>query len=118
MKNNRGQERRKYPRVDSNIVISYHIQGEYGNYDLSQTKNISQGGILFTTNREFKTGMHLGMTVLFPFLDDKIEIVGEVISSREVLKDFVYETRIKLDDLKEQLLGQLGKFIDELKSDE
>jgi len=116
MKNNRVQERRKYPRVDSNIVISYHIQGEFGNYDLSQTMNISQGGILFTTNREFEKGEHLGMTVLFPFLEEKIEIIGEVISSREVLKDFVYETRIKFNDLKEQLLEQLGKFVDELKS--
>ena len=118
MESNSVQERRKYPRVDSNIVISYHIQGEYGNYDLSQTRNISQGGILLTTNREFKKGDYLGMTVLFPFLDDKIEIVGEVIASREVVKDFVYETQVKFNGLKEQLLEQLGQFINESKSDE
>jgi hypothetical protein len=105
------EERRKHPRVNSNIVISYHIQQEQNNYDVSQTKNVSQGGMLLTTNRRFEKGTRLAMTVLFPFLEDKIEVVGEVVGSKEVVKDLIYETRLRFSDLKEQLIEGLSEFV-------
>jgi hypothetical protein len=106
-----GRDRRKKPRTDATIVVSYHLQGEDKNYDLSQTKNISQEGILLTTNRKFDSGTRLDMTIQFPFLDDKIQVVGEVVDSKEVMKDVIYETRLRFFYLNRQLLEGIGNFV-------
>jgi len=108
-----GRDRRKKPRTDANFVISYHLQREDANYDLTQTKNVSQEGMLLTTNRKFEKGTRLDMTMLLPFLDDKIRVVGEVVGSKEVLKDLIYETRLMFYDLKGQYSKKLDNFVKE-----
>jgi hypothetical protein len=108
-----GRDRRKKPRTDANFVISYHLQREDANYDLTQTKNVSQGGMLLTTNRKFEKGTRLDMTMQFPFLDDKIQVVGEVVGSKEVLKDLIYETRLMFYGLKGQYSEKLANFVKE-----
>jgi hypothetical protein len=107
------RNRRKTRRGDANFVISYHLQREDANYDLTQTKNVSQGGMLLTTNRKFEKGTRLDMTMQFPFLDDKIQVVGEVVGSKEVLKDLIYETRLMFYDLKGQYSKKLDNFVKE-----
>jgi len=107
------RNRRKARRGDANFVISYHMQKEDTNYDLTQTRNISQGGMLLTTNREFEKGTRLDMTIQFPFLVDKIQVVGEVVGTKEVLKDLIYETRLKFYDLKGQWSNKLDNFVKE-----
>ena len=107
------RNRRKARRGDANFVISYHMQKEDANYDLTQTKNVSQGGMLLTTNRKFEKGTRLDMTMQFPFLDDKIQVVGEVVGTKEVLKDLIYETRLKFYDLKFQYSKKLDNFVKE-----
>ena len=108
-----GRDRRKKPRTEATIVVSYHLQGEDKNYDLTQTKNISQEGIFLTTNRKFEKGTRLDMTIQFPFLDDKIQVVGEVVGSKEVLKDLIYETRLMFYGLNGQYSKKLDNFVKE-----
>ncbi len=108
-----GQERRQFPRVNANFVVSYRIKEIRDGYDLSQTKNVSQGGILLTTNREFKKGIFLAMTIRFPLVRQKIEVTGEVVSSRQIVRNLIYETRIKFLDLNEEFFTKLGEFIEE-----
>lgn len=111
MEQYKGSERRKHERANVNFVVSYRVQEPLANYDLSQTKNISQGGLLLTTNKMFESGTHLAMTIRLPFLDDKIEILGEVVDSREVVKGLIYETRIKFMNLPEEFFRELGIYI-------
>ena len=113
MKEHDDRDRRKYRRGDANIVVSYHIQKEDANYDLTQTKNVSQGGMLLTTNRKFDKGTRLDMTMQFPFLDDKIRVVAEVVGSKEILKDLIYETRLRFYDLRGQWPKKLDNFVKE-----
>lgn len=113
MGNYTGPERRKHSRVDANFVVSYRIKEIPDNYDLSQTKNISQGGMLLTTNKEFGRGTYLAMTIRFPLVPHKIEVTGEVVDSKEVVRDLIYETRIKFLDLDEEFFRKLGEFITE-----
>jgi hypothetical protein len=108
-----GPERRKHPRVSGSFVVSYRLKEVPDNCDLSQTKNISQGGILLTTNREFERGTLLSMTLRFPFVSQKIEVTGEVVDSKEIVRDLIYETRIKFTDLPEDFFRELGEFIRE-----
>lgn len=108
-----GPEKRKHPRLSANFVISYRIKEMVDGYDLSQSKNVSQGGILLTTNRLFSKGTFLAMTIRFPLIPQKIEVTGEVVHSREVVRDLIYETRIKFLDLDEDFFQKLGEFIRE-----
>ena len=104
-------EKRRHPRLAANFVISYRIKKQPDGYDLSQTRNVSRGGLLLTTNRAFEKGTHLAITVRFPFVAQRMEFVGEVIESRMVVRDLIYETRIMFIDLDEQFLRELGEFI-------
>ncbi len=108
-----GPEKRKHPRIEANFVVSYRIKEPGKGYDLSQTKNVSQGGMLLTTNRAFQKGTYLAMSIRFPLVPHKIEVTGEVVDSKEVVRDLIYETRIKFLDLDEDFFRDLGKFIEE-----
>jgi hypothetical protein len=89
------------------------MQEEQDNYDLSQSVNVSRGGMLLTTNRKFDRGALLGMTILFPFLNSKAYVIGEVVDSKEVVKDVMYGTRLRFRDLGTQLLNDFDNFINE-----
>ncbi len=108
-----GPERRKYPRLNTNFVVSYRLKQIPDSYDISQSKNVSQEGMLLTTNRYFDKGTLLAMIIRFPFFAGKIEATGEVVESKEVVKNLLYETRIKFLDLEKDFFESLGKFIAE-----
>ncbi len=108
-----GPERRRHSRLDANFVVSYRIKEIVDGYDLTQSKNVSQGGMLLTTNRLFSKGTFLAMTIRFPLIPQKIEVTGEVVGSKEIVRDLIYETRIKFIDLDEEFFQKLGEFIQE-----
>ena len=100
-----------------NFVISYRIEKEQETFDLSQTKNVSQGGMLLTTNKEFQVGTRLAMILRFPMVPQKIKVTGVVIGSDEIVRDIIYETRIQFLNLDEDFFRKLGEFIrDHLKN--
>lgn len=89
-----GSERRKHPRISGRFIVSYRVLNEADNIDISQTRNISLGGMLLTTNRKFEVGINLALEIRLPFDPDPIMIIGEVIESTEVSKDLIYDTRL------------------------
>lgn len=106
-----GPERRKYARINVNFVVSYRIKQAQGDFDLSQTKNMSQGGMLLTTNKEFSLGTHLAMFIRFPLIPHKIEVTGVVVGCKQIVRDIIYETRIQFLDLDQEFFVKLGEFI-------
>lgn len=90
-----GPERRKYPRILGRFIVSYRIAEESDILDFSQTKNLSLGGMLLTTNRQFAAGIKLILEIRLPFDPYPIIIAGKVIESSEVIKDLIYDTRIQ-----------------------
>ncbi len=109
----KGPERREHERISVNFVINYRIQELPDSYDLSQTKDVSQGGVLLTTNKAFEKGTYLTMNLRIPFVSQKIELKGKVIGSREIVRDLVYETRVSFIGLDKKFFEKLGKFIKE-----
>ena len=107
-----GEERRKHLRMNANFVVNYRIKNIPDDYDLSQTKNASAGGILITTNKLFDKGLCLAMTIRLPLLPKKIEVTGLVVDSKEVVRDLIYETRIEFMDLDEDIIEELDNFIE------
>ncbi len=105
------EERRKFPRLSANFTVSYKIKNIPENYDFSQTKNVGQGGVLLTTTRKFEAGTPLALLVKFPFLPQRLEILGTVVDSKEISKDLIYETRLAFSDTDNKFLKELGEFI-------
>jgi Tfp pilus assembly protein PilZ len=108
-----GPERRKSPRMAVNFVVSYRIEDAADSFDLSQTKDLSQGGMLLTTNKPFEAGTRLLMILRFPLVPQKIEVTGIVVGSREVVRDIIYETRIQFLNIDQEFFNKLGEFIKE-----
>ena len=106
-----GPEKRKHPRVDANFVVSYRLKEPATAFDLSQSKNVSQGGMLLTTNKAFDKGTQLTMIIRFPLIVEKIEVTALVVDSKEIVRDIIYETRIQFIDLDEDFFTKLGEFI-------
>ena len=112
--NYRGVERRKYPRIPATFVLNYRIKEIPDDYDLTQSRNVSQGGILITTNRYFEKNVYLEITISFPFLPGKVKLTGEVVSCREKVKGLIYDTRIKFVNLDPSLSERIGEYIQRL----
>ncbi|MBI4707157.1 MAG: PilZ domain-containing protein [Candidatus Omnitrophica bacterium] len=89
-----GPERRSSQRVFGRFIVSYRVLEEADNADISQTKNISMGGMLLTTNRAFDPGTNLALEIRLPFDPHPIMLIGKVIESRVITKDLIYDTRL------------------------
>lgn len=106
-----GPERRECPRLNASFIVSYRVKEPPSDFDLSQTKDVSEGGLLLTTNKAFELGTILVMTLRFPFVSEKIEVEGQVVSSDEKVKNLIYETHIKFKGSDEAFLKKIGEFV-------
>ena len=97
-----GPEKRNDSRISGRFIVSYRIQEEKDNIDVSQTKNISLGGMLITTNKKFGPGVKLVLEIRLPFDPHPIMLVGKVISSHEITKDLIYDTRLEFLSIDEE----------------
>jgi hypothetical protein len=95
-----GSERRKHPRINNRFIVSYRLLQKQDRVETSQTKNLSIGGLLLTTNRKFQPGTSLALEIHLPFDPYPITIIAKVLQCHEVTKDLIYDTRlafIKID---------------------
>ncbi|RJP28699.1 MAG: PilZ domain-containing protein [Candidatus Omnitrophota bacterium] len=90
----KGPEKRKTPRIAGRFIVSYRILEENNNVDISQTKNLSMGGMLLTTNRHFDVGTNIALEIRLPFDPNPIMLIAKVMESREITKDLIYDTRL------------------------
>lgn len=90
-----GPERRRDARVSGRFIVSYRILEESNNVDISQTKNISLGGMLLTTNRSFSPGTNLAIEIRLPFDPNPIMLIAKVLQSHEITKELIYDTRMQ-----------------------
>jgi hypothetical protein len=89
-----GPERRKQPRAAGRFIVSYRILEEEDNIDISQTRNLSLGGMLLTTNRQFAPGTQLAVEIRLPFDPNPIMLIAKVLESKEITKNLIYDTRL------------------------
>ncbi len=89
-----GSERRKFARADGRFIVSYRVIPNNSNTDISQTKNLSLGGMLLTTNCLFSAGTNLALEIRLPFDPNPIMIIAKVLESKEVTKGLIYDTRL------------------------
>lgn len=89
-----GSEKRRFPRITGRFIVSYRILDEADNIDTSQTKNVSLGGMLLTTNRKFDSGTKLALEIRLPFDPDPIMLIANVLDSKEISSNLIYDTRL------------------------
>ena len=112
MPDSQNSEQIKYQRLAGGYFVYYKLKGSSENYDLSRTKNISRGGILLTVGKPFKKWTNMEFIIRGPFAQGTtIEITGVVLESREIVKDSIYEARIKFSESDMKLLDKLDEFI-------
>jgi hypothetical protein len=107
-----GPERRKNPRARGRFIVSYRILNEADGIDITQTKNICQGGMLLTTNRNFEPGTSLAVEIRLPFERNPILLIGRVIASQEITKDLIYDTRLEFMAIDENHRTIINKTVD------
>ncbi|MDD5431762.1 MAG: PilZ domain-containing protein [Candidatus Omnitrophica bacterium] len=107
-----GPERRRNPRVSGRFIVSYRILEEMDNTDLTQTKNVSLGGMLLTTNRQLDPGTNLALEIRLPFDPNPIMLIGKVIESKEITKNLIYDTRLTFLAVDERHRKALNETVD------
>ena len=106
------QERRQYPRRDASLTVSYQRGDGTAGYGIAQTRTVSLGGVLLTTAKAFAAGTRLAIRIRLPFrgVPRLVEEAAEVVESREFVRSFLYETRVRFVDLVDQSSQILGNF--------
>ena len=103
------RDRREHPRAEAACVVRYCLTGAPPHYDISQTRNVSRGGVLLTTHCPFLEGDRLEIRLWVPTVPEAADMVVDVVGSRQVVRDLVYETRAeftKIDDFTSQRLAR------------
>lgn len=104
-----GPEKRKYPRASGRFIVSYRVIPNNNSSDISQTKNLSLGGMLLTTNCQFPAGTSLALDIRLPFDPDPIMIIAKVLESKEITKGIIYDTRLvflAVDEKHRKVIGE------------
>jgi hypothetical protein len=104
-----GPEKRKYPRANGRFIVSYRVIPNNSNADVSQTKNLSLGGMLLTTNCQFSAGTNLALEIRLPFDPDPIMTIAKVLESKEITKGMIYDTRLAflaIDEKHRKVIGE------------
>ena len=107
-----GPEKRRTPRAKGNFVVSYRLLEEKGKADLTQTKNISLGGMLLTTNRKFSVGAKLALQIRLPLDPAPIIIIAIVVESKEVVSNLIYDTHLAFLAVDEKHKQIINKTVD------
>jgi hypothetical protein len=105
-----GENKRKTPRTPGKFIVSYRIFNELNSEcDITQTKNIGGGGMLLNTTRSFEKGIILSIDVRLPFAREPLHFRAEVIESKEMVKNLIYDTRVMFIEMNEQQKNALAE---------
>ncbi len=106
-------ERRRYVRINASFVLSYiDVTPELSKNDITQTRNISLGGILITTDKQIAVGTVLKLKLKIPAAPTDVEVKVEVVDSKEKVKDLLYETRGRFLALKDEDKNYIDKVVE------
>ncbi len=82
-------------------MVSYRPSYPSVAYDITHTRNISQGSMLLTTARAFAPGARLKIQLNLPLRGSPRRVPGtvETVGSRDIVQNLLYETRVRFVDL-------------------
>ena len=97
-------DKRRSARADGHFITAY---GRINNdtlvdRDVTQAKNISEGGMLITTSRPFEPSTNLSLKINLPTVAEPVQMTGTVIESRQLHQNLIYLTRLEFSGIDEQ----------------
>ena len=105
MMNGAETDKRKWSRADVRFIVTYgrKVEDAITDQDISQTKNISEGGMALTTRKPFSPHTSLALKINVPIAGHPVETIGTVIESKEITRNFIYLTRISFSGMDYQM---------------
>ncbi|MFH1093434.1 MAG: PilZ domain-containing protein [Candidatus Omnitrophota bacterium] len=110
--------RRNFYRLKVTYLVNYRPQDDKGsiaNYNYALTKDISAGGLLVMSEKNFPKGTVMELIISLPvFPDKRLKALGEVTSDfpADVRKP-LYPTRIRFVEFNEAAFNKLKCFIED-----
>lgn len=113
MKEPNFQERRQYKRIQKHFILDYYAASapEY-KFSATQLKNISRGGLCLITEKPFENGTILKLEIKSAFFSNITCLEGKVLESRERIKNIIYETRLKFENISPEAEEVIKKSIE------
>ena len=106
-------ERRRFKRISGSYIVSYvPMKTEELKFDISQTKNISEDGMLFISDRKFEKDVVLKMKLRLPVFSDYVIVQTQVIDSIQRVKGVMYETRARFIEAEKKVRESIRKLVD------
>jgi len=106
-------ERRKFARLDGTFVVSYtDVSTGQAKTDVTQTRDISAGGIKFTTDRSFAPDTILKLKVRIPGAPDYINVKLKVIESNKRGTGSSYVTRGRFVAMRDEDLEAIKRVVE------
>ena len=114
-KKNMDKERRLHKRIDKNFILKYFdLTNPNEKHEVTQLKNISQGGICFITSIMIPVNTKLGVELKTPYISTTTYLQGTVLESHDKVSGILYETRLRFENLDNQsnlILKELMEYI-------
>jgi hypothetical protein len=107
-------DKRKHFRADVRFVVAY---GRMNNdsivdRDVSQTKNISESGMAFTTSHPFDPQTSLMLQIKLPVASESVQVTATVVESKEIRPNFMYFTRVSFSEINDQNRRAIQQTVD------
>ena len=114
------QERRQHKRFPKNFILKYFdLENPREKHEITQLKNISQGGLCFINSKNLAQHARLGIELKTPYISTTTYLEGVILDSHEKIPGILFETRLrfeKLDTQAELILKELIEYF--LKGDD
>jgi hypothetical protein len=106
-------ERRRFKRISRSYIVSYApIRSEELKFDISQTKNLSEEGLLFISDRKFEKDVVLKIKLRLPEFSDYVIVQAQVIDSIQRVKGVMYETRARFIEAEQKVKESIRRLVD------
>ena len=95
----KGSEQRINPRIAKQMSVNYRIKGVIKS-DVSYIKDISKGGMRFTSSNRIPENTVLVLEIIIPYMaPNKTFFEGIVVGMKEISANSIYEVRVKFINL-------------------
>ncbi|NQT90327.1 MAG: PilZ domain-containing protein [Candidatus Omnitrophica bacterium] len=106
------KERRRFPRVGARVPLQFKdIQRTIETYSGTLTKDISTGGVRFTSNEFLSIFTRLLVEASVPSFSRPIKAISKVAWIRKIPRSSQYDVGVQFMDMTEEDKKQLGSFI-------
>ncbi len=100
-------------RIKKNFIMTYSTPDNPSQKsELSQVKNISRGGMCFSASKPYERSTTLVFHLRTLYSEGGLTLEGSVLGSKEIVKNSIYETRIKFQSLTNEAKDILKKIED------